>query len=274
MSNPTPHPLHLERHGSGFPILCLHGHPGSGAAMAVFTEPLSSQYRTLAPDLRGYGHSQTQDPFEMAAHITDLEALLDREGIDQCLILGWSLGGILAMELALRNPQRYRGLILIGTAARPRGNYPPIPWWEYVNTGIAGLINRIKPGWQWNIDTFGTRSLFRRLLKQHTPTAYHYLAQAGTPAYLRTSRHAHRALNTALRQGYNRLADLPTLTMPCLMVAGADDINITAQSSQETAQALPRCAWHCFPNTAHLFPWEVSNAMNETIHAWLRQQDL
>lgn len=264
-----PIPLHVEYRGQGFPILCLHGHPGSGQAMAVFTEALAPHYRTLAPDLRGYGRSRVRQPFTMAAHGTDLEALLDREGIERCFLLGWSLGGILAMELALRSPHRYPGLILIGTAARPRGKHPPVSGGELAATGIAALLNSVKPGWQWNIDTFGGRSLLRHLIHQPQPTPYRYLAQVGTEAYLKTSRHAHRALNTALRQGYNRLKDLPQLTMPALMIAGAEDVHITAAASQETATALPHCDWHCFPNTAHLLPWEIPQTVTALILAWL-----
>lgn len=261
--------LHVERQGQGFPILCLHGHPGSGQAMEVFTTALAPHYRTLAPDLRGYGHSQVREPFPMAAHVADLEALLDREGIERCFLLGWSLGGILAMELALRSPHRYPGLILIATAARPRGKHPPVSGWELAATGIAALLNSLKPGWQWNINTFGGRSLLRHLIHQQQPTPYRYLAQSGTAAYLRTSRHAHRALNTALQQGYNRLADLPQLTMPALMVAGAEDVHITAAASRETAAALPHCDWHCFPNTAHLLPWETPQTVISLILDWL-----
>ena len=98
------------------------------------------------------------------------------------------------MELALRLPQRVTGLILVATAARPRGNHPPISWQDNIYTGIAGLLNYIKPSWQWNIETFGKRSLFRYLIQQHTPTAYNYIAREAVPAYLQTSPAATSAL--------------------------------------------------------------------------------
>ncbi|QLE55041.1 alpha/beta fold hydrolase [Nostoc sp. TCL26-01] len=261
--------LHVHIQGQGFPILGLHGHPGSGQSLSVFTNHLSKRYKTIAPDLRGYGKSRFHGNFTMQAHLTDLEALLDRLQIEKCLVLGWSLGGILAMELALRLPQRITGLILVATAARPRGNHPPITWQDNFYTGVAGLVNCIRPSWRWNIETFGKRSLFRYLIQQHTPTAYKYIATAAVPAYLQTSAAATRALYTALRLGYNRLSDLEQIDCPSLVLAGAQDRHITSESSLETAQHLQNSQWQCYPNTAHLFPWEIPQQVLSDIDCWL-----
>jgi pimeloyl-ACP methyl ester carboxylesterase len=261
--------LRLHQRGAGEPLLCLHGHPGSGAAMDVFTAPLSQRFRTLAPDLRGYGRSPAGGRFEMADHLADLTTLLDQQRVDRTLILGWSLGGILALELALQQPQRVAGLILIATAARPRGSHPPITWQDNLYTAIASLVNRAAPGWRWNIDTWGRRSLYRYLLQRHTPAAYRRLAYEGLPAYWRTSRAASQALSRALRQGYSRLEDLPRIQVPALVLCAAGDRHITAAASQETAAHLPRSTLHCYPNTAHLFPWEIPTQMHQDIEHWL-----
>lgn len=261
--------LNVNVKGKGFPILCLHGHPGSGQCMSVFTDRLSQRFQTFSPDLRGYGSSHTTENFDMEDHLADLEALLDRFGIQQCLVLGWSLGGILALELAIRYPQRVTGLILVATAARPRGNHPAIAWDDYLYTGIAGIINWLIPSWQWNINTFGKRSLFRYLIQQHTATAYRYLASDATPAYLQTSSAATGALNKALRTGYNRLAELSQIECPCLILAGEADRHITSESSLETARHLKDAQWYCYPNTAHLFPWEIPDQLLADIDEWI-----
>ena len=266
--------LHTETQGpvTGYPVLCLHGHPGSGAAMSVFTDALAALgFRTYAPDLRGYGHSKTAYPFEMTCHLDDLEELLARYGIKECLVLGWSLGGILAMELALRRSDVVRGLILIGTAARPSGSHPPISVRDNVMTGIAGLVNCLVPGWEGAI-ALGKQSLFRYLICNHTPTAYSYLAKAGAPATLRTSRHATDALTRAIQAGYNRLPDIKALTVPALMLYGECDRHISAKSSLETAKALPKCDVYGYPNTAHLFPWEIPDKVTLDIQRWLSKQ--
>ncbi len=266
--------LHTEIQGpiTGYPVLCLHGHPGSSAAMSVFTDALTALgFRTYAPDLRGYGQSKTDQPFEMTQHLGDLESLLARYGINQCLVLGWSLGGILAMELALRRPDAVQGLILIGTAARPRGSHPPITLTDNVVTGIAGLVNYVAPGWDGAI-ALGKQSLLRYLVCNHTPEAYTYIAKVGAPAVLRTSNHATKALNNEIQAGYDRLKDLEKLQIPALMLCGECDRHITAKSSLETARALPNCESHCYSNTAHLFPWEIPAQTTADILNWLSRQ--
>jgi pimeloyl-ACP methyl ester carboxylesterase len=265
--------LNTEIKEQGYPILCLHGHPGSAASMSVFTNYLAQKYQTITPDLRGYGRSRYQKQFLIQQHLTDLAELLDKHQIDNCLLLGWSLGGIIAMELALTMPERFKGMILIATAAHPLSSHPQPTWQDLLFTGIGGIVNYLKPGWQWNIDTFGKRSLFRYLINNHTPESYSYLAKAGVPAYFQTSKAANTALFTAIRQGYNRLEDLHQIDIPCLMLSGECDRHITADASQKTAQHLNNCQYINYPQVAHLFPWEISTQVLRDIQQWLDRYD-
>ncbi|MEB3274337.1 MAG: alpha/beta hydrolase [Prochlorothrix sp.] len=264
-----PYPLAAQIQGAGPPLLCLHGHPGDGACLEVLTTALGDRFRTIAPDLRGYGRSRTREPFVMADHVQDLEALLAREGVGDYWILGWSLGGILALEMALRQGQRVRGLILIGTAACPRSDHPRTGWQDEVYTGLASVINLLLPGWRWNIETLGRRSLYRYLIQQHTPQTYRYLACYAFWAYVRTSPFAHRALGQALRQGYDRRGELAQIICPCWVAAGGADRHITPVSSQETAQLLPQAHWQLYPDVAHLFPWEIPDRVILDLRSWL-----
>ncbi|MEM8830615.1 MAG: alpha/beta hydrolase [Cyanobacteria bacterium P01_G01_bin.19] len=265
--------LNTEIKGQGYPILCLHGHPGSSNSMSVFTNYLSQQYLTITPDLRGYGKSKYKQDFVMEDHLQDLVELLDKFNIDRFLLLGWSLGGIIAIELALLMPERFSGMISIATAAKPLGIRTSNTWKDQLFTGIGGIINLIKPGWQWNIDTFGKRSLFRFLIENHSPESYNYLAKEGTPAYFRTSKAASRALFGAIKKGYDRLGDLHQIDFPCLMLSGECDRNITASASKKTAEHLPNCEYINYPQVAHLFPWEIPELVLKDIQQWLDRHE-
>lgn len=263
--------LNFQVKGQGFPILCLHGHPGSGQSMEIFTNHLSQRFQTIAPDLRGYGKSTAQSDFKMSDHLTDLEELLNYLKITRCLILGWSLGGIIGLELILRNPQRFSGLVLVASAARPYGDHPHITFLDLAYTGIAAVVNYLQPGRLWNIKTFGQRSLFRYLINQQTPEAYQYLAKYAVSAYLQTSKAADRALSVALKNGYNQLEQLSKIQCPCLVLAGALDRHINASASQETARRLVNAESICYPDTAHLFPWEIPAQVIRDLDYWLEK---
>lgn len=272
-------------------VLCLHGHPGNSEAMQIFVRYFEARgISTIATDLRGYGNCKTDSAFTMLDHIQDLENLLindltsDRDcEIDntEYLILGWSLGGILAIELALKAldwqnastqnsaiKPRIAGLILIATAAKPRSNLSKIAWWEYVNLAIAVSLQLLIPKQRWLVEWFGKRSLIKYLIQQHTPIAYKQIATTGAKAYLQTSRYAHRALAQALKQGYDRTPDLAKIQNPCLAIAAAQDRHITAASTAETAKLLPNCEFICYPDTAHLLPWEIGDRLLADIDTW------
>ena len=275
-------------------VLCLHGHPGNSEAMQMFVQHFQDRgLSAIAPDLRGYGNCKALSDFTMLDHIQDLWDLLlsDRESEPpntEYLILGWSLGGILAIELAIKafdlqnSPSlekiipRLAGLILIATAAKPRSSLPKIAWWEYVNLAIAVSLhlvlskvsakNLTSP--HWHIDLFGKRSLIKYLIQQHTSIAYDRISTIGAKAYLQTSRYAQGALIQALRQGYDRTPDLVKIQVPCLVIAAEQDRHITSDSTAETAKSLPNCEFICYPNTAHLLPWEIGDRLLADIDTW------
>ncbi|WP_322096221.1 alpha/beta fold hydrolase [Pseudanabaena cinerea] len=277
-------------------VLCLHGHPGNSDAMQIFVQHFQSQgIQALAPSLRGYGDCKANLPFTMLDHIQDLENILNisctsnHSDENSYLLLGWSLGGILAMELALRYealkdtvaaPPSIRpkivGLILIATAAKPRSNLPKIHWWEYTNLAIAIFLHWLLSKTfshppTWHIQWFGKHSLIKYLIQQHTLFAYDCITNIGSKAFFQTSHYAHNALSKALKQGYDRTGDLSKITMPCLAIAADRDLHITPHSTIETAHLLPNCQLICYPNTAHLLPWEIREQLLADIDQWCAQ---
>ncbi len=112
--------FHIEDHGIGPPLVLLHGFTGSAASWAPFDRDLASSRRVLAIDLIGHGASSAPvDParygFEQAVH--DLAEVTAQLGIARGSWLGYSLGGRLALGMALDYPDRVSSLILVSATA-------------------------------------------------------------------------------------------------------------------------------------------------------------
>ncbi|ABM61806.1 alpha/beta fold hydrolase [Halorhodospira halophila] len=109
MSEPVQ--LSLTTRGTGAPLLLLHGLYGSSGNLNRFTRRFAHDYRVLAPDLRNHGRSPHRPGMDYPTLTEDVVALLDREGIERVAVLGHSMGGKVAMTLALTRPQRVAAVI-------------------------------------------------------------------------------------------------------------------------------------------------------------------
>jgi pimeloyl-ACP methyl ester carboxylesterase len=103
--------IHYERSGAGLPVLLIH----AGIADSRMWEPQASafakRFDMIRPDLRGFG--DTALPPAPYSGIDDLVALLDHLQIDRAHVIGCSMGGTLAIDLALEHPKRVERLVLV-----------------------------------------------------------------------------------------------------------------------------------------------------------------
>ena len=105
--------LHVARCGTGSPLLLLHGWPEFWLTWEPVMARLASRHTLIAPDLRGFGDSDTPEgPFGPADHAADMVALLDALGIERAGIVGHDVGGAVIQALARANPERCAGLVL------------------------------------------------------------------------------------------------------------------------------------------------------------------
>jgi 3-oxoadipate enol-lactonase len=113
-------PLAYDDSGSGPCVVLIHGHPFNRSLWAPQLAALQADFRILAPDLRGFGDSPvTPGTVTMREFAADIEALLDGLSISTAAIVGLSMGGLVAMELAVTRPQRYWALGLVATTTEP-----------------------------------------------------------------------------------------------------------------------------------------------------------
>lgn len=102
--------------GAGPALVMLHGLYGSGNNWRGIARPFEADHRVLLPDLRSHGGSPADPDMDYRRMASDVVALLDREGIDRADLVGHSMGGKVAMALALTAPQRIRRLLVVDIA--------------------------------------------------------------------------------------------------------------------------------------------------------------
>ena len=106
---------HARIHGEGEPILLLHGFTGDSTTWDRVCADLRDSYQLIAPDILGHGKSAKPgdaERYQMRAVADDVIAMLDQLGVERAHLLGYSMGGRLALHLALRHATRFSSLVL------------------------------------------------------------------------------------------------------------------------------------------------------------------
>jgi pimeloyl-ACP methyl ester carboxylesterase len=119
--------LYYEVHGTGEPVILLHGGLGASAMFAQILPALSAGRQVIAADLQAHGRTADTDrPMTFSAMASDIAALLKHLGIAKADVMGYSLGGGVAAHVAFAYPQAVRKLVIVSTAFSKDGWYPEI----------------------------------------------------------------------------------------------------------------------------------------------------
>ena len=112
------HLSYLDFGGNGPVLLALHGHLSQGASFTQLAADLRPEWRVIALDQRGHGHSDRATEYSRQGYLADIVALLNRLDLAQVVVLGHSLGAINAYQLAARYPDRVSAFINAEGAVR------------------------------------------------------------------------------------------------------------------------------------------------------------
>lgn len=261
--------LYYEEHGprDGEPVLLIMGFLMNAGAWGSQI-PALVRYRVLAFDNRGSGRSsQPEGAYTMAQLTDDAAALMAETGMPSAHVIGASMGGMIAQELALRHPQRVRSLVLLCTS--PGGPQ---------SAGYARLEERSR-------ELFETKDAAASMtperardfaLELFTPQFLAnpgpgFLQMAGTtmqyPASLAGAQAQMRAILT--HDTYDRL---PQISVPTLVMAGEDDPMIEAENSRILAERIPGAELLLFPGLRHGFTAEQPDQVNAAIVEFISRQ--
>ncbi len=267
MSRLAIHSVHLnvELAGSGQPLVLLHGFTGSTANWRAHAAAFAQQFTTVAIDLLGHGGSDSPaDPgrYSMERCVKDLIAVFDQLAVERVNLLGYSMGGRVALHGAAAHPERVRALVL-----------------ESASPGLADPVKR-------QARAASDRALAERIEGQGLDTFVNYweslplfASQRRLPESVRADRRAQRLRNNPLGLA-NSLRGLgigvqpslwhrlPDLRCPTLLVAGELDLKFV-NIARAMAQALPIAKLEIVPDTGHTVHLERPTEFDRLVLAWL-----
>jgi pimeloyl-ACP methyl ester carboxylesterase len=126
--------LYYEIHGSGQPLILLHGGLGMIGMFEQILPTLAERRQVIGVELQGHGHTADIDrPFSFEAMADDVAALIDHLNLTSVDLCGYSLGGSVALQTAIRHPAAIRKLVVVASPCQRQG------WYPEVLTGMAAL---------------------------------------------------------------------------------------------------------------------------------------
>jgi pimeloyl-ACP methyl ester carboxylesterase len=250
--------IHYEVQGTGEPVVLL---PGLGMALATWSEvggKLAGENRVISIDPRGSGDSDKPDqPYTGELVAGDVAAVLDDVGVERAHVVGQSMGGMIAQQLALHHPERVASLVLLSTFAAPD------EWGNRVLEVRRTAIERLGLAEQFRMSllfVFSPRSFremrewiagLERRLAEHPPDQRAYLRQLDF-----CNRHDARER-------------LGVLTVPALVISGEQDVLTSAIQGRELAELIPGAEYREYAGASHGLLWERGDELAQVIGAFV-----
>jgi 3-oxoadipate enol-lactonase len=256
--------VHYETYGAGDPVLLINGLGGPAVSWLYQVRDLSKRFRVIAFDNRGVGETDLPDApaYPTGQMAEDAQALLDHLEVRRAHVIGASMGGTIAMELAIRHPRRVRSLGLLCTWAQGDGRFlHAVQSWmaaAAVLSPEARFRYAIMP-WVYTAKVLGDRGLVEDLVKR--TMAYPFPTRAA--AFERQGR-------GLLEWNGTRIKELRRLRIPTLVLVGRDDILTPPGFSRALARLIPRARLRIVPG-GHGFFIEEADHVNRALLRFLAQ---
>lgn len=243
------HELYYERAGAGEPLLLVMGMSGSHLSWGEpFLSELRRDFDVVAYDHRGIGRSdRLRGAFELADLADDAAGLMDVLGWASAHVVGISMGGMVAQEMALRHADRVRTLVLGCTYAGGPGARltPNEVWSELAAAMTSGDRERaLRAGWAVNVS--------ERFARREDRYAAYRRQALEAPARLDVIMSQVRAIGR-----HDTSERLERIAAPTLVVHGTEDRMLPVSNAEPIARRIPDARLEVLDEIGHLFFWEL-----------------
>jgi pimeloyl-ACP methyl ester carboxylesterase len=246
-----------ERRGVGFPLVLVHGLGYARWGWEPVADRLAERHEIVLLDNRGIGESDAPPgPYSVADMADDVLRVLDEAGLERAHVVGTSLGGMIAQELALSASERVEKLVVVCTT--PGGpNAAPMP---EVTVRLIAEAPALEP-----------MVVLRRFVENAlAPGAPDELVERILAHRLRTAQplDAWRA-QAAAGQAFVAWDRLPELRAPTLVLHGTEDVVVDPRNAELLAERIPGARVEWFAGCGHLLFWEQPERFCEIVEAFL-----
>ncbi len=253
--------LFYHQWGSEGPgVLLVHGLGSSGEDWPFQAERWQQKHRVVAPDLRGHGQSEPlRGPVTVAELADDVAAVAQATSVAPAHVIGLSLGGMVAQELALRHPEVVRSLVLVNTFCRLRAR----TWADRRRVWARTLGLRLLPM------SVVARSTARRLFPKPEQVELRRLAVE------RLRHNDRRSIWWAWQaiRGHNTCERLARISAPTLVIHGEEDTTVAYVECQRLATHIPGARLKTIANSGHATPLDAPNRFNLAVEEFWEQVD-
>ena len=253
--------LYYEHRGSGYPVLLIGtaGNPGNVWAMQV--PALTEHFSTITYDNRATGQSdRPEGPYSIEQMAADAAGILDELTIERAHVVGWSMGGMIAQELAISYPERVDKLVLLASLARAKPHLMLMHEVEFAPGTPRASVHAMLP-WFYSTDFLTDERRVEAILNRMVPPD----AKIPDAAAMKQR---NDWINGAIQQ-YDSRDRLNEIRAETLVMVGAEDITLPMHYSEELADGIPHSEFLLLERGNHGMPVEFPADVNQALIRFL-----
>jgi 3-oxoadipate enol-lactonase len=255
--------MYYEIHGKGVPLVMIQGFAGNHQAWFFQTSVFKKYYKVVIFDNRGIGKTdKSSGPYTIKTMAEDVIALIDYLNIDKAHVLGLSLGGMVAQEIAISYPERVSKLVLGSTFAGREVNdvHPEMMKALGIREGSTNIDVKsidFRKLMNFMVSSAFNKRLFRMVL---VPLSKRSMKSIDVNGYLE---------QMAAVASYNTLDSLHLIKAPTLVITGTGDRIISPGASEVIASHIPNAKLVMVKGGSHAFFMEMRGRFNKEVLGFL-----